>query len=316
MLTTKLNHFFEDRSVFMKKILFVLLGVALNTQAFALDWDGDLALTTSYRNDRLTTTANLYDPADNIIGQDKIKINGIDVYTVGLKGDVTFCDNIFITGFANWGWVGGGTYHERSAEPIVFDTNVKGHTNNGDTRDYSIGIGYLFSSGDCFRIGPVVGYAYDYQKVRLSSVDTNGIDDPILADLSYNMRWQGPWIGFATEYRTCDALFNVGYEFHWVDWRANWTLDGADVPGVAFSDKRKSDCAYGSVLYADSSYALCDCWSVGLGLKFQYWKAWHGELNPRAGSFVAVGGTATEEGKVPKATWCSIEIQLNAGYTF
>lgn len=303
----------------MKKFLVVLLGAVCVMPGFAqewMEWDGDLALTAGYRNDHITTKLHAYDPPGTLIAQDRLKATSIDVYEIGLKGEITFCDDWFIKGFADFGWVDGGRYREDTAFPIIVSQTSTAHVNNGNTRDYSIGLGYLFSCNDCIKIGPVAGYSYDYQKIKLSTVDTNGVADPTLSHLSYNMRWQGPWLGFETEYCLCDILLNLGYEYHWSDWRANWTLDGPDVPGVAFSDKRKASRANGNVVYLDGTYTFCDCWNLGLGLKYQYWEAWDGRLVPRSGSFTSVGGSASEVDKIPKATWSSIQVQLSAGYTF
>lgn len=314
----------------MKKFLTLLLGMAcVHAQGIAFDWNADLALTLGYRNDEIKTTIHAYDPPGTLILQDRLKVKNIDIYEIGLKANLAFCDpwrnEWFIKGFADFGRPNKGHYREDVAFPIIVSTITKGHVNKGYSQDDSIGIGYFYSFGDCclndsflngFKVGPVVGYSYDFLKVRMGKMRTNGVVDPILNHLSYDMRWQGPWLGCELEYAIDCFRMNLGYEFHWSNWRANWTLKGPDDPHNAFSDKRKSSHAYGNLVFLDGAYTFCNCWELGLGLKYQQWKAGKGRERPRAGSFADVGLSDTEVDKVPKATWRSFQVQLAIGYHF
>jgi hypothetical protein len=184
------------------------------------------------------------------------------------------------------------------------------------TRDYSIGLGYSLSCWDYFSISPAVGYSYDYQKFKLHHATFNGAPDPVLEGLKYENRWQGPWVGCEAQFAMQCMDFSLGYEYHWSHWHANWELKGADVAAGAFSDKRKSHQANGNVVYLDSAYSFCDCWDVGVGLKYQFWRATHGRELPRGGSFAEIGLSPTEKDKVPKATWYSYQVQLSVGHNF
>lgn len=300
----------------MKKYLVTLFTIVCATVS-GQQFDcicGDIALTTGYRNDRITTDVNAFDPPETLILQDNLKGKNINIFEIGFKGRVCLCE-YFLKGFANFGWVGSGHYEEDVSAPGKVTSESKGHIHKGRTRDYSIGLGYMFT-WNCINISPLIGYSYDYQRIKMGKITVDGFPDAQLSNLKYDMRWQGPWIGLESEFDLCCIDFTVGYEYHWSDWRANWTLAGPDIFGVAFSDKRKSHHAYGNVVYIDGTYCFCNCWEVGLGLKYQYWKATKGKLQPRNGTLAEAVGSSTEVDKVPKATWSSFQIQLSLGYNF
>lgn len=303
----------------MKKILTLLLAIGIPALAHTWNcdaWHGDLSVTTGYRNDRLSTTIKAFDPPGTLIEIDKLKGTGINIYQVGVKGKVTYCNQVFARAYADFGWVCDGKYHEKVAAPIIFSSFTHAKIHKGHIRDYSVGVGYLFSCFDCFKIGPVVGYSYDFQKIKMGKATTNGLPEPTLDHLSYDMRWQGPWLGAEAEFCVQCLQVNVGYEYHWSDWHANWTLAGPDLVNVAFSDKRRSHDAHGNVVFLEGNYLFCECWTVGLGFKYQQWTARRGREVPRAGSFAAVGISNTEKDKVTHVSWRSAQVQVNLGYLF
>lgn len=320
----------------MKKILTLLLGLAMPALAQAWNWNpnavtlampkwtwntdpwhGDINVSAGYRNDRIETTIKAFDPPGTLINVDKLKGKDINIFEVGINGRVTYCDQAFIRGYANFGWVCDGRYTETSGFPLIFSSVTKGKIHSGHTRDYSIGVGYLFSCWNCFKIGPAVGYSYDFQKIKLgNNVTTNGEPSPTLNHLSYDMKWQGPWLGAEAQFCVQCVQVNVGYEYHWSDWRANWTLAGPDVIDIAFSDKRRSNNAHGNVVFLEGNYVFCSCWTVGLGFKYQQWTVRRGCEKPRAGSFAAIGLSPTEHDKVTHVCWRSAQVHVSLGYLF
>ena len=104
------NDFLKHRHS-MKKffVLIVLLMMfCCNFPAFAFNWDGEIDLTTGYRNDQIKTLINAFNPPETPIIQDIIKANNIDIFLIGLKGRATLCDDWFIRGFADFGFVTNG----------------------------------------------------------------------------------------------------------------------------------------------------------------------------------------------------------------
>lgn len=296
----------------MKKYIVSLLTlISANVSAFDLTFGGDAAVMGGYRLDRISTDVRGFDPPGTLVLQDNLKGNNINIWEVGVRGRAELCE-CFIKGYADFGWVTSGTYKEYGAFPILVSDVSRGHINGGHTYDYSIGLGYHFYCFDWFKISPLVGYSYDFEKIKMGKMNTNGFPDPVLNNLSYNMRWQGPWLGLESDFWISCLNMRLGYEYHWSDWKANWNLSGPDVPDVAFSDKRKSNDAYGNVIYVDGRYAIYKGWDIGLGFKYQYWKAKGGKLKPRSGSF----DIGDEVDKVPRATWASYQFQLSVGYSF
>lgn len=320
----------------MKKFLIAILGAAISymplfTSACECEnecgfgWSADLDLTVGYRNDRIKTHVNGYNPPGTLVIQDRLKGKNLNIFEVGVEGRASICDDqLFVKGFADFGHIVSGHYKENVAFPIIVSEVIEAHVHRGCTQDYSIGAGYLFPieigcflpCGSCLRIGPTAGYSYDYLKIRMRKVTTNDVPDPVLSDLEYSMRWHGPWAGVETEF--CIDCFKVifDYEFHWSEWRGIWALKGPDVLGVAFSDKRKSKHGTGNLFELDGIYEFNECWNFGIGLKYQFWQARKGHLVPRCGTFAEIGLSPTEKDKVPKATWQSAQIQLSAGYNF
>jgi hypothetical protein len=285
-------------------------------QMEALIWDGDVAVIAGYRNDHTETVIDSYDPPGTPIHTDVVKGKDLNIYEVGVEGNFLLCRSLFITGFAKLGTVTHGSYLE-TASTSTRSSLAKAKIHQGYTKDLSLGGGWLLPCFCLFKIGPMAGYSYDYQQIKMHRTTINGTVIPLLDDLRYEMRWQGPWVGFASNFSLPYCVdITGGYEYHWGHWHANWLLDGPDVSGQAFSDKRHSKHAYGNVVFLKGLYTPLPCWDISIGVKYQYWKATHGREIPRAGSFAAVGLNSTEVDKVKKVLWSSIEVELGLAYQF
>jgi len=302
------------------KIIFCLIifisAVSVGNQSYAGNWfwDTDHALTAGYRRDTITTDIKALDSSGETITTDDLEGNSIDIVDFGAQGSVTLCNTLLIKGLAEFGWIKDGTYKDVNASTTI--QTSKGKICERVTRDYSLAAGYCFTCIPFIRVAPLLGYAYNFQEIEMKYVATNGVFNSNLSDLRYHMSWEGPWIGFDTKFQALCFRLNFGYEYHWSQWRAKWLLEGDDVDGVVFSDKRKANDAYGHVAFIEGSYSPFRCWSLGLGFKYQYWEAPNGSVKPTGGSFSSVGFSSIDKGKVRKATWESYQAKLMIGCSF
>lgn len=291
------------------------------TQIHALSlFDASLDIIGGYRNDELTTLIHAFNPPETFILSDDLQAKNIRVFEVGLKGRTLIYDCLAMYGYALFGQVYSGHYTDTQRNPqgnpngLVAASHADIH--GGETRDFSIGIGYLYPVFYCIHAGPTAGWSYNELRIKMNHAHTNNEPNPILDDLQYENRWQGPWIGLEGNFDLVLIQVNLGYEYHFGNWNADWDLSGPDIFGGSFSDKRHSNQVSGNVVYLEANYHLITCCELGLALKYQYWKAKDGKEEPKAGSFASIGYPATEVDHVPHATWKSFEIILSTGFCF
>lgn len=296
----------------------MLIFLALISSSFnAVNADvalGYLDVTNGYRQDKISVLVEVFD-RKTLAGIDEIKVKNMQLYQLGLEGKWVFC-NVFLRLEGNYGWSNYGKYREFSGASGTELSKTEAKIHKGRTKDFNVGVGYLFPFSYCspawegFFVGPQAGWSYDNQHFKTSHTKTDEVFDPILNDLRYSNRWQGPWVGVDAVFQVCQFDFNVGYEYHFAHWHATWKLAGPDVP-AAFSDRRSSYHAHGQVVYLDGRWNWCSCWNVGLGFKLQKWKAIHGCISPLKGA-----GDLSTQDKVKQAKWCSFAATFDIGYTF
>lgn len=288
-----------------------------------MTWDVDF--TNGYRCDRFTTLIFSFNPPQTKIARDKLQARHIQMYQVGLKSDWTLC-HWLIRAEADYAMGGNGKYREISNPvPLVTQTSItriQANIYKARAQDYSFGLGYLFPFFTYFfpvyqdvHLGPVAGWAYDHQSFKIRHAKSNGANAPYLNGLKYTNLWQSPWLGVDAVFKTCNLVVKVGFEYHWGHWRAKWKLAGPDVP-QAFSDRRHSNRSRGHVYYATAKWDIWPHWSLGLGCKYQWFKAFHGREMPLAGSFAAVGLSNTQVDRVQSGIWSSFAGTVNLGYSF
>lgn len=316
----------------MKKIALWLCGhvMALGLSCFpvqvqGMEWEAEIF--GAHRKDRVTSLIKAYDPPGNLILTDSLVAKNIHVIEGGLRGKAALCNGLFVKGFGSLGKVNYGIYNENSYVPGQPTVRGRAKTNHGNAQDCSAGIGYQYEFNTCIRGGISGGWAYDGQDFKLSHAyfkvpDPKGHHDfdkePafILYGLKYKNRWQGPWVGLETRVYLPYITVDLGYEFHWAQWHAEWRLKGLDVFGSAFSDRRHSNQCYGNVGFINVNYNFFQCWTIAIGARYNYFKATNGHEKPLAGSFSAIGRNDTEVDKVRKATWQSFAMQMFLGYGF
>lgn len=309
-----------------KSIFCLLSALPFCLEAFDDGWDYEIGITGGYRNDKIETRIDAYDPPENFLLSDNLFAKNISVFEVGAIAKMSLCNSWLIRGYADYGWITNGNYKEISEATGFSDNLSKGKIDKGHTHDYSIGLGYLlpldpylrclFPCFPHFSIGPIGGYSFHTQKIIMEKIFTEGIEDPILSNLEYRMRWNSPWAGADIVIDTNCFKLHFGYEYHWCHWHAKWLLDGPDVIGGAYSDKREATHGHANVFFIDSTYAFSPCGEFFLSFKYQHWNANDGIEVPLAGSFSAVGLNNSEVDKVPKALWESYEVKVGLAWTF
>lgn len=277
--------------------------------------NGYFELTNGYRTDWISTKIDSFDPEDTLISTDELKAKDLNMYQVGLKARYALC-GFTVRADGDLGWSDNGEYTEVFGVPGGPHSHLKANIHNVRVKDFTVGGGYMLSFFNVVAVGPVGGWSDNYQHFKIKNPKIDGVFDPVTDGLTYTMQWRGPWIGVDAQFNLCNLSFDAGYEFHWAKWHASWQLKGPDVPGSAFSDRRKSNQAIGNVVYLNGRWNFCHCWNVGFGLKYQDWTVSKGREKPAAGSFSAVGLSDSEVDKVKKACWNSFAITFDLGASF
>lgn len=285
---------------------------------------------------------------------DTVRGNNLDIWQVGLKGrwepnffgDDCGCwgNGLLVRGSAYWGWVNDGNYSHRInyapgdlTPPVEFDIRRDvGVIDSGKTWDYKIGAGYLFDICDGIRIGPTVGYSYDKLRFRGSNIvgisstnfteSINEYDQTCITSVDeytcgeegakFTSKWQGPWVGVDAQLQFCDFEINAGYEYHWSDWRAAFTVKEDLTDCYHYSDKRRSNKSHGQEAFLNAHYNVNCFWVVGLGLEYKYYRQpTSTKFRPANGSLPDVGCSEDEVNKI-RSQWRSFAITLDIGYLF
>lgn len=301
----------------------------------ALDLGCEINLSGGYRNDEITANNTIRRP-ESTTSKDRLTLGNINIGEVGFDFRFTLpeCDfccqspftrNFYLDGYAYWGWSENEnfdrfTYGITPAGAITSTTSSHGSF-KARTEDFQIGLGYLLLNRDCWAWGISGGYAYDWERIstsRGSSSTDNGpfIDDDLYDGLAFKQSWEGPWIGTEIFYETCGCLLNVGYEYHFANYHANFDIPNNEVAQANdFSDTRKGHNGYGNVAFINAHYKMCDCWNVGLGFTYKRFNSSHARMSPADGSFEDNGFPDGTTGSA-NSVWTSYSILVDLGYSF
>lgn len=273
----------------------------------------DLTAGIGQRRDRVFCTNKFFTP---VLFEIDDFDTSMSLYEATVKGD-WFMDEWILRFDVGYGWNGDGRYKETFTVPNVATEKFTCHIDHATAFDFSIGEGYLFPIDDYYFVGPVAGWAYHQQKFRTIEALSDGVPIPFITGIKYNDRWSGPWLGIDAIFCSDEITVHIGYQYCWADWHAKWQLEGPDIFGVIFSDRRKSTNAHGNTLFLNGRYyPFCPEWSIGLGLKYEVWKAINGTVKPLHGSFDDVGFSSIQEFEMRHARWDSFQATFDASLSF
>lgn len=311
----------------------IVLGTALAITSYssAIQPDNYFDIGGGARFDRLTTLTKTYgtplleflqgSTECEFLHKDKIKAKRLNIYVAQARGQVRLCDYWFVKGFASYGWLDSGRYHEERTNRCSFERDSKSNIRGGRVRDWSAGAGYLYP-GDgwwgCWGIGPVIGWGYNDQLLKMSCFTTDCQDNPLLENLHYTSRWSGPWIGLDFVYEPCcyPLKLTSSLEFHWATWHGQRRLQCAFVHGVDFTDRRKSDNAHGIVFDLNLEWEIWCGLHLGAEGKVQFWDSHGGRVKSKDGKFKCIGFPNYHKIKLKHTRWYSDTFVLYLGYDY
>ncbi len=237
-----------------------------------------------YRQDNLSWKYKI--PASFPLLETSRRFKDLDIFQIGVNAKTWLACNFYARASADFGWVLDGNFRESISLRAISGSSIEefganySHNDVVDDRyvyDLNIAVGYPFYFCNCsMSVAPVVGYAFNEQNLRLRRNDTFfGGDDssPFIGsgdnccEHKFVNRWYGPFIGIDFDYRPCGECWNLyaAFEYHWAFFKGRSNFgDGFDC-----ENSRHSDDGHGIVFNIGAEYQFCECWLVGLDVKFQ-----------------------------------------------
>lgn len=301
----------------------------------ALDVGSQFNLSGGYSND-VIAAHNTITEVSGVETVDHFRVDNLNIGKIGFdfrlspwKMDVCcdypFLGNLYVDGYAYWGWSGKDDFERAISTTTAGGAVLSSTISHGDqqarTQDFEIGLGYLVFNCEEWALGVTGGYSYNMQRVRTSNGETAisagaFASDPLYSGLVFKQKWQGAWVGSDFFYNCCDWLINVGYEYHFANYRASFNIPSDPIAQASdFSDVRKGHHGYGNVVYASIHQPVCDCVDLGLSFTYKNFRTRHCGLKPKHSTFVAEG---YPEGTTGSATskWINYSIIADLGYSF
>jgi len=253
----------------MKKtfpLIFLLTLCLLTTKTASIEASCYFALDTGYRWDRISNRATLGGLNVGVYGSTQ-KLKNINSYQLGGKGFWNLIECAYIRGEGHYGWTGKGKYSEGG-----YFGNTKGYTYDGKGA-----LGWFFYVAPSIWFAPVVGYSTDALNLKATDIHVaiNGHRFH-KKSIKAHQNFQGPFIGFDAFFVDDCFDFSLSYEFHFARWRGERLIQGREygnspIFGIttSFSNMRHLNHVYGNVFNFDFGYQFCNCWRIGLDLKFQ-----------------------------------------------
>ena len=337
------------KASFALAALVLSTSASLYSQCCNLEPVSEISLSGGWRRDNFKTKAENYETTTNNLGEnpviatrlrweEELQLKNLDIWQIGGKLQFgfpdCFCDcdyswlsQFYVKGYYYYGWVSNGKLYDNVYDNSNFELSAKTH--KGRTNDGSIALGYLIPVCDNFGIAPIGGWAYhqlrvDFKDSILDGESARGIDK------RFKSTWKGPWLGVDAVYYmdwcgTC-LRFDFGYEYHWGKWSGKRDIANGFVEDCYyFEDTRHSNKVQGQVGYLTAWWPVCDCWEVGLGVNYNYFKARKGNLVPSQGieifqncnpEVIPTGTTYSYEARNKDTIWRSVGVTLDLGYRF
>lgn len=281
---------------------YILGALLLSTATLKGDVLGaDFEVDAGYRQDKIETSINAYNPSGRKIAEDKLKIPKTVIYQVGAKARLSFI-GLVAKAEIDYGKVQKGHYTETFGLSHNIHTSHHGNIHSGWTQDLNLAGGYLLFCNPLFQWGPMAGYSRNEQTYKFGKGKYHG-SGPVSKNFKYTAKWQGPWLGGDFLCRLACVTVSGGYEYHWADWKASQEIAHHEVESIA-SKSNKTKNARGQVYYAKADWNFSDCFSIGANFKWQQWSAHHGKESSRFGK-LAPRMLRRIKDKVKQASWDS-----------
>jgi len=286
----------------MRNWMTLLMTLLVGCGSYANANMGQVSFEAGYRRDTIDWRTRY--PSDDPIFESTTKFKDLDIFQIGVHGRTTLGSNFYARGSAYWGWILDGDFrHSGNVNLDPFSSSSDGF-GGGDVRfgfsdsfrstiddQYVFGvgaaIGYPFFFCDCTLVlAPVIGYSVDQQNIEVDNrnLDFGGAldsysDDTAEADLgccknTFISRWYGPFVGVDFDWRPYNSCFNVWaeLEYHWGRFRGKTSnLSDDDTLDNFDNNNRHSNDATAWVFAAGFDYDLCNCWTIGVSVKYQDW---------------------------------------------
>lgn len=284
----------------MKKIglllIFSCLQVSLN--AYWAGCEGvkmEYELTSGYRFDSVSSRSKLYNSLPGSLSlsshENSLKVKEISIFEIGARFRWELYDCLLVKGSLACGITNNGKYQQRGIDELNNQGHLDMSVKTGNSRDASIGFGYVFEPACGLTVAPLVGLGYDMLRISTRNHHRFSSDSIDLDRLSYTNKWNGPWIGLDAHYDYYCFQFDAGYEYHWASWHGNWKVPKNCVRQLSFGDIRQSNNAYGNVGFLRCGWNFSSCFYVGLEAKCQYWKAKSGDEYRKSNSSYSSNGS-------------------------
>lgn len=337
------------KASFALAALVVSTSASLYSQCCSLEPVSEISLSGGWRRDNFKSTVENFRTTTVVSGEtttvtealyykQDLKLKNLDIWQIGGKLQFgfpdCFCDcdyawlsQFYVKGYYYYGWLSNGKWEDS----VVDDKNnvLSAKSHKGRTMDGSIALGYLIPICDNFGLAPVGGWAYHQLRADLKDTIFDG-ESHAGIDKRFTSTWKGPWLGVDAVYYmdwcgTC-LRFDAGYEYHWGKWNGKRDLaKGFPENCFYFKDSRHSNKVQGQVGYITAWWPVCDCWEIGLGLNYNYFKARKGSQTPSTEEFTfqdcnpvlqTSGTTYSYAAKNKDTIWRSFGVTLDLGYRF
>lgn len=349
------------KASFALAALIVSTSASLYSQCCGLEPVSEISLSGGWRRDNFKAEVENTQTATTVVGQSttiirstyeqELKLKNVDIWQIGGRLQFgfpeCFCDcdyswlsQFYVKGYYYYGWISDGKYSDDTSDPYITDITGDFHlgakTHKGRTVDGSIALGYLIPVCDNFGVAPIGGWSY--HQLRADLKDTFYSEGSDLSesrsniDKRFTTTWKGPWLGVEAVYYMdlCGSClrFDLGYEYHWGKWTGERTINEEATDYSAclyFNDKRHSKKVQGQVGYLTAWWPVCDCWEIGLGVNYNYFKARKGGQDPRNTTFndlcdptqtTTPTTVYTYATKSKDVVWRSVGVTLDLGYRF
>lgn len=285
-----------------------------------------------------------------------VKWDDLKIWQIQFGGKYVTCDNVYLKAYADYGWVTSGHNKDRdfisNAEVTGEELSSSRSKTKGNVYDVDLAVGYRFKlCDDSFSLVPLVGYAWKGQHLRDRDLD-DSYSDPTQTVVTeqttqvvrsqssssyssgyssyssgsgehskYHARWDGPFVGLDFDYRfMCDWALFGSYYYQWGRYHAtgHWMLREGPEGSLPDGFRHTAKNVQGNRFDIGLAWDFCDCWTLSLEGKFEYFTAKHGRDRFNAAS-ASEGNISVKEAisiGLKDVKWHSQAILFNVGAVY